>query len=80
MIHAGRKIGHIDAEQGNALIIPGENPEDMKARMLGMARAEGLRTKQLPYILPGAFPMTEEAAELLILAGQRTGGATCVRD
>jgi hypothetical protein len=33
--------------------------------MLGMARAFNLRSKQLPYILPATFPMTDEEADIL---------------
>lgn len=65
MIHAGRQIGHLDIETGAGLILAGENPEDLKARMLGMARAFGLRTNQLPYVLPATFPMTEADADIL---------------
>ena len=65
MIHAGRKVGHLEVEPGNALFLAGENPEDFKARMLGMARAFNLTSKQLPYVLPATFPMTEAEAEIL---------------
>jgi hypothetical protein len=65
MIQAGRKIGHLYAEPGNSLILAGENPEDVKARMLGEARAERLRANQLPYVLPATFPMGEVEAEIL---------------
>jgi hypothetical protein len=65
MIQAGRKIGHLEAEPGNVLILAGENPEDLKARALGMARAFNLASKQLPYVLPATFPITEVEAEAL---------------
>ena len=65
MIQAGRKVGHLEAGQGNVLILAGENPEDLKARMLGMARKFGLPAKQLPYVLPATFPLTEADAEVL---------------
>jgi hypothetical protein len=65
MIHAGHRIGHLDAEAGNVLILAGENPEDLKARMLGMAGTFNLRSKQLPYVLPATFPMTDDEAEAL---------------
>lgn len=65
MIAAGRKIGHLETEPGNVLILAGENPEDLKARMLGMGRAFNLKPEQMPYVLPGSFPMTEEEAEKL---------------
>lgn len=65
MIHAGRKVGHLEAEPGNVVFLAGENPEDFKARMLGMARAFNIPSKQLPFVLPATFPMTEAAAEIL---------------
>jgi hypothetical protein len=65
MIHAGRMIDRRAVEQGNVLILAGENPEDLKARMLGMAATFRLRPQQLPYVLPGSFPMTEEEADAL---------------
>jgi len=65
MIQAGRMIGNLEVCQGNVLILAGENPEDLKARMLGMALAYKLRPDQLPYVLPGSFPMNEEEAEAL---------------
>ena len=65
MIHAGRMIGHLDVFKGNVLILAGENPADLKARMIGMAKAYNLPLDQLPYVLPGSFPMTEEEADAL---------------
>lgn len=65
MIQAGRRIGHIEAERGNVLILAGENPEDLKARMIGMVRTCSLAPNQLPYVLPATFPMNEEEAEIL---------------
>ena len=65
MIHAGRMIGHLDAYKGNVLILAGENPADLKARMIGMAKAYNLPLDRLPYVLPGSFPMTEEEADAL---------------
>ena len=38
MIHAGRMIGQLDIFQGNVLILAGENPADLEARMIGMAQ------------------------------------------
>jgi hypothetical protein len=67
MIQAGRPIGHIEACQGNVVYLAGENPEDLKARLHGMCLAYGLKPRQLPYVLPGNFPMTEEEAERLRL-------------
>ena len=47
------------------LILAGENPSDLKARMIAMAKAFNLPLDQLPYVLPGGFPMTEEGADAL---------------
>jgi len=66
MIHAGRSIGPLKVTKGNVLILAGENPEDLKARMIGMAREFEIPTDQLPFVLPGNFPLTEEEAESLI--------------
>jgi hypothetical protein len=65
MIQAARKIGHLETEPGNSLILAGENPEDLQLRMLGMARAFNLDQKQLPYVLPATFPMTDDEADSL---------------
>jgi hypothetical protein len=65
MIHAGRLIGNLEVFKGNVLFLAGENPCDLEARMIGMAHAYNLPEDQLPYILPGSFPMTEEEAEAL---------------
>jgi hypothetical protein len=65
MIHAGRMIGQLDVSLGNVLILAGENPADLEARMIGMARAFNLPLNRLPYVLPGGFPLTEEEADAL---------------
>ena len=65
MIHAGRMIGQLDVFQGNVLFLAGENPADLEARMIGMARAFNLPLNRLPYVLPGSFPLTEEEADAL---------------
>jgi hypothetical protein len=65
MIQAGRMIGQLDVFPGNVLILAGENPADLEARMIGMADAFKLSPRQLPYVLPGSFPMTEEEADAL---------------
>lgn len=66
MIQAGRRVGGLEAEQGNVLYLAGENPEDLKARMIGMMHAFNLRADQLPYVLPATFPLTEEDADRLL--------------
>lgn len=65
MIQAGRMIGRRDSFQGNVLFLAGENPSDLEARMIGMMREYKLRQNQLPYVLPGGFPLDPEAAEAL---------------
>lgn len=65
MIHAGRSVGRLDAFRGNVLILSGENPADLEARMLGMAKAYNLSFDRLPYVLPGSFPMTDDEADAL---------------
>jgi len=65
MIQAGRNIGNLRTTQGNVLYLAGENPEDVKYRLLGMIETYRLKPKDLPYVLPGNFPLTDEAAEVL---------------
>jgi AAA domain len=65
MIHAGRAIGNLDVFKGNVLFLAGENPADLEARMIGMAKAYNLPHDRLPYVLPGGFPLTEDEAETL---------------
>ena len=63
MIHAGLPIGNLDVFKGNVLILAGENPSDLEARMIGIDQE--LNLGQLPYVLPGSFPLTDEGAEAL---------------
>lgn len=65
MVQAGRMIGNLDTFQGNVLILAGENPADLEARMIGMAKTYKIPLNQLPYVLPGSFPMNEEQARAL---------------
>lgn len=65
MVQAGRMIGHLETFQGNVLILAGENPSDLQARMIGTARALSIKHKDLPYVLPYSFPMTDEEADAL---------------
>lgn len=65
MIHTGRMVGSLNVFKGNVLILAGENPEDLKARMLGMCRHYKIPSLLLPYVLPHAFPLTaQECADL----------------
>jgi hypothetical protein len=63
MIQSGLEIGNLDVFQGNVLFLAGENPCDLEARMIGMARTYNLPDDQLPYVLPGSFPLTQEEAD-----------------
>ena len=65
MIHAGRPIGNLDVFQGNTLFLAGENPADLEARMIGLAKAFNLKRELLPYVLPGGFPLTGQEGEAL---------------
>jgi len=65
MVHAGRMIGNLGTFPGNVLILAGENPADLEARMIAMARAYKIPLDRLPYVLPGAFPLNEDEIEKL---------------
>jgi hypothetical protein len=65
MVHAGRMIGQLDVFQGNVLFLAGENPADLEARLIGMARTFRLPLNLLPFVLPGSFPLTEPEADAL---------------
>jgi hypothetical protein len=78
MIQAGRMVGNLDVSKGNVLILAGENPEDLAARMLGMARDYNLRAADLPYVLPGAFGMDEDAIDRLKLEIGSLGVDLCL--
>jgi hypothetical protein len=78
MIQAGRMVGNLDVSKGNVLILAGENPEDLAARMLGMARDYKLRATDLPYVLPGAFGMDEDAIDRLKLEIGALGVDLCL--
>jgi AAA domain len=65
MIQTGREIGNLEVFQGNVLFLAGENPADLEARMIGMTRAYNLLPRDLPYVLPGSFPLTEDGVAML---------------
>jgi len=71
-------VGNLDVSKGNVLILAGENPEDLAARMLGMARDYKLRAADLPYVLPGAFGMDEDAIDRLKLEIGALGVDLCL--
>jgi AAA domain-containing protein len=75
MIHAGRMIGQLGVFKGNVLFLAGENPTDFEARLIGMAKAFNLPINQLPYVLPGSFPLTDEEVEALKKEIKALGGA-----
>jgi hypothetical protein len=82
MIQAGRMVGNLDVCQGNVLILAGENPEDLKARMYGMVEAYKLKPAELPHVLPGCFPMNDEEADALMrdIVGIRAPLAAIIGD
>ena len=63
MVQAGRAVAGLSVDRAPTLYLAGENPTDLQGRMLGTMRELGLR--ELPYVLPEAFPMTEEELERL---------------
>ena len=65
MIHAGRMIGQLEVFRGNVLYLAGENPADLEARMIGMARSYNIPPDRLPFILPGSFPLDDKEADAL---------------
>lgn len=65
MIHAGREVGGLEVCKGNVLILAGENPEDLKARMWGMVRGLNLQPHEMPFVLPRTFPLTDDEADTL---------------
>lgn len=65
MIQSGRPIGNRDTFRGNVLYLAGENPADLEARMIGTARTHNLAAGQLPYVLPGGFPLTDVEIDAL---------------
>jgi len=66
MVQAGRMIGKMDVQQGNVLILAGENPADLSGRMLGMCREFKIPHRLAPFVLPGNFPLSEQGLERLM--------------
>jgi hypothetical protein len=65
MVHAGRMIGQLDTFRGHVLYLAGENPADLEARMIGMAKTYNIPLDRLPFVLPGGFPLTEQEVDAL---------------
>jgi hypothetical protein len=65
MIHAGRMIGQLETFQSNVLYLAGENPADLEARMISMARAFNIPLNRLPFVLPGSFPLDDQGVDAL---------------
>jgi hypothetical protein len=65
MIQAGRLIGQPETFQGNVLYLAGENPADLEARMIGIARTYNIPPDRLPFVLPGSFPLDDKEADAL---------------
>lgn len=65
MIHAHRMVGQLDVFGGNVLYLAGENPDDLAARMLGMAHHFKIPSLRMPYVLPHAFPLDQAGVDQL---------------
>jgi hypothetical protein len=65
MINAGRLVGQLETFQGNVLYLAGENPADLEARMIGMARTYNIPLDRLPSVLPGSFPLNDYEVDAL---------------
>jgi hypothetical protein len=65
MIQAGRMIGQLETFRGNVLYLAGENPADLEARMIGMARSYDIPLDRLPFVLPGSFPLNDQEVDAL---------------
>lgn len=65
MIAAGRHIGNLQTHQGCVLYLAGENPEDLKARMLGMTQAFNLPFNNF-FVLPKIIPLNDQEADQLL--------------
>jgi hypothetical protein len=66
MIQAGRPIVNMEVTKGFVVYLAGENPEDLKARMVGMAQAFSLRAEDMPYVMPHSFPLSDSEIDALI--------------
>jgi RecA-family ATPase len=66
MVASGRKIGPIETFQGRVVLLAGENPDDVCQRLHAVCETSGLDPAKLPIeIMPGAFPLTAENAEIV---------------
>jgi hypothetical protein len=65
MITAARNIGNIEVTQGAVVFLEGENPDDLRCRAHAAEQFYGIEPAQMPYFLPGNFPVTADAAEIL---------------
>lgn len=65
MIQAGRRIAGLDVARSNVLYLAGENPDDVRARFVGMKKELSLRDHELPYVLPAAFALDEDGIKRL---------------
>jgi hypothetical protein len=65
MVQIGRSIGMLDVFAGNTLFLAGENPADLEARMIGMAKAFKIPANKLPYVRPGCFPIDQAGVDKL---------------
>ena len=58
MIASGLNIGPHRTQKSDVLILQGENPDDLKGRLIAMQQNDAIDT--FPYILPGHFPIGPE--------------------
>ncbi len=66
MMANAQNIGAIEVTQGNVLFLAGENPDDLCVRLHAACQAYSLDPATLPvHVMPGNFPISAEAAELL---------------
>jgi hypothetical protein len=65
-IAAERNIGNIEVAPGAVVFLAGENPDDLCCRFHAACQSYGLNPDKLPvHFMPGNFPITADAAELL---------------
>ncbi len=61
----GRAIGKHEIEQGNVIILAGENPDDVRMRWMAMAERVGFDPNAVGvHFLPGVFPVAQMKAAI----------------
>lgn len=65
----GRTVGGCDVEQGNCLMLVGENPDDVRMRWIALSEQMGFLVSDINvHFMPGIFPI----ADLMPLLFQKT--------